>query len=80
MEIRRTNTKLWIIDGQSYPVTTKKKAIELHQARMIKTWPQLLVALKAVYQDIELQNVPGGSDELNVLVQEAIALVETGRN
>jgi len=35
-----------------------------------------LKALKAVYQDIELQNVKGGSDELNVMVQQAIALAE----
>ncbi len=78
MIIRRTNTKRWIIDGCAYCVTTRKRAIELHQERMVKTWPQLLAALKAVYQDIELQNVPGGSCELNLMVQEALALAEKG--
>jgi len=36
----------------------------------------LLEACKAVYQDIELQNVKGGSDELNIMVQQAISLAE----
>ena len=36
----------------------------------------LLEACKAVYQDIELQNVKGGSDELNIMVQQAIAQAE----
>jgi hypothetical protein len=33
-------------------------------------------ALKAVYQDIELNNVKGGSDELNIMVQEALNKVK----
>ena len=33
---------------------------------------QLYDALLAVYQDIELQNVEGGSDELNIQVQQAL--------
>ena len=33
----------------------------------------LLEALQAVYTDVELQNMPGGSEELNLLVQAAIA-------
>lgn len=33
---------------------------------------KLFRALLAVYQDIELQNVEGGSAELNILVQEAL--------
>ena len=33
----------------------------------------LIEALLAVYTEIELQNVPGGSGELNLLVQEALA-------
>jgi len=36
----------------------------------------LYKALLAVYQDIELQNVEGGSDELNIQVQEALAEAE----
>ena len=34
--------------------------------------PDLYKALLAVYTDIELQNVEGGSDELNIIVQEAL--------
>lgn len=30
-------------------------------------------ALLSVYSDIELQNVAGGSDELNIMVQQALA-------
>ena len=30
-------------------------------------------ALLAVYQDIDIQNVEGGSDELNIMVQEALS-------
>lgn len=37
---------------------------------------ELLEALQAVYRDIELQNVVGGSDELNTMVQAAIAKAE----
>ena len=33
----------------------------------------LLEALQAVYADLELQNVKGGSDELNIMVQKALA-------
>lgn len=33
----------------------------------------LYEALLAVYKDIELQNVDGGSDELNIIVQQALA-------
>ena len=36
----------------------------------------LLEACRAVYQDIELQNVKGGSNELNIMVQQAIAQAE----
>ena len=32
----------------------------------------LLAALQAVYSDIELQNVEGGSAELNLIVQAAL--------
>lgn len=66
MNIRRTNTKVWTIDGHRYCVATRKKAVELHKARIV------LDALKAVYRDIELQNVPGGSCELNLMVQDAL--------
>lgn len=41
-----------------------------------KSAPKLYEALLAVYKDIDLQNVQGGSDELNILVQQAIAEVE----
>jgi len=44
----------------------------LANAKLIAAAPDLLNALMAVYQDIELQNAEGGSDELNVLVQNAI--------
>lgn len=37
---------------------------------------ELLEALKAVYTDIELQNVQGGCNELNFMVQQAIAKAE----
>jgi hypothetical protein len=39
---------------------------------------KLYEALIAVYQDIELQNVEGGSDELNIMVGNALALCEKG--
>lgn len=39
----------------------------------------LVAALQAVYRDIELQNVPGGSDELNLMVQAALERVEGER-
>lgn len=32
--------------------------------------------LLAVYQDIELQNVEGGSEELNLMVSEVLAKTE----
>ena len=38
----------------------------------------LVEALEAVYSDIELQNVKGGSDELNMLVQTALAQAKEG--
>ncbi len=34
-------------------------------------------ALLAVYSDIELQNVEGGSDELNNMVIQALELMES---
>lgn len=37
--------------------------------------PELYEALLAVYKDIELQNVEGGSDELNTMVSKALAEV-----
>ncbi len=33
---------------------------------------ELYEALLAIYQDVELQNVEGGSDELNIRVQQAL--------
>ena len=33
---------------------------------------RLVKALEAVYKDIDLQNVAGGSDELNLMVQAAL--------
>jgi len=45
-------------------------------ACLIAAAPDLLEALKAVYADIELQNVEGGSDELNLMVQMAISKAE----
>ncbi len=33
-------------------------------------------ALKAIYQDVDLQNIDGGSDELNILTQKALAKAE----
>lgn len=38
--------------------------------------PELYEALLAVYRDIDLQSVDGGSDELNILVQQVIAKVK----
>ena len=55
---------------------------EMHKAnsaRLVKCWnmhDELLEALRAVYKDMELQNVTGGSDELNGIVQAAIANAE----
>jgi len=49
-------------------VTYICKAVNNHEA--------LLSALKKVYSDIELQNVEGGSNELNFIVQEAIEKAE----
>jgi len=43
--------------------------------RIVMCWnryDQLFEALQAVYKDIELNNVKGGSDELNLLVQQAL--------
>ena len=37
---------------------------------------EMYEALLAVYQDIEIQNVIGGSAELNVMVSEALAKAE----
>ncbi len=37
---------------------------------------KLYEALLAVYKDIELQNVKGGSDELNMMVQGALKMGE----
>ena len=45
-------------------------------AYLIEAAPELYRTLKAVYADIELQNVEGGSDELNFLVHQILALVE----
>ena len=45
-------------------------------AYLIEAAPELYRTLKAVYADIELQNVKGGSDELNFLVQQVLAQVE----
>lgn len=41
-------------------------------ARLIAAAPEMLATLETVYQDIELQNVKGGTDELNLMVQAAI--------
>jgi len=38
---------------------------------------KLYEALLAVYRDIDLQNVEGGSDELNLMVQEALTEAES---
>ncbi len=46
-------------------------------ARLIAAAPELYRALVAVYGDIELQNVKGGSDELNAIVCEALRKVDT---
>ena len=51
-----------------YQLLVAEKEIE----RLKKINADLLEALKAVYNDIEVQNVKGGSDELNLVVQEAI--------
>ena len=49
---------------------------DLANARLIAATPDLYEALMAVYTDIELQNVKGGCDELNFVVQQALAKVE----
>lgn len=40
---------------------------------MTKLEKELRRILLAVYQDIELQNVKGGSEELNTMVSKALA-------
>ena len=44
---------------------------------MTKLEKELRRILLAVYQDIELQNVKGGSEELSLMVSEALAKTET---
>ena len=45
-------------------------------AYLIAAAPELLAALNAVYSDIELNNVEGGSEELAFIVEQAIAKAE----
>ena len=52
----------------------KDRAVRI--VRACNSHDKLLAALRAVYQDIELQNVPGGSCELNLMVQAAIREAE----
>lgn len=47
------------------------KCVNSHDSDQVKI-DALVGALKAVYADIELQNVQGGSDELNQIVQSAL--------
>ena len=48
-----------------------------HIVHCVNCHDELLEALQAVYSDIELQNVKGGSDELNFIVQQALAKAES---
>ncbi len=64
-------TKPGKLIAKVYP-TTRNSYNTSKDVYLIKSAPQLLEALQAVYKDIELQNVKGGSDELNLMVQEAI--------
>ena len=43
---------------------------------MTKLEKELRKILLAIYEDIELQNVEGGSEELNIMVSEALAKTE----
>lgn len=54
----------------------EEEEIAIANARLIASAPDLYEALKAVYKDIELNNVKGGSDELNVMVSSVLARVE----
>ena len=49
---------------------------ECENCMIMKAGRDLYEALMAVYKDIELQNVKNGSDELNIIVQQALAKVE----
>lgn len=48
-------------------------AIDCYNAGKKSANDDLVNALMAVYTDIELNNVKGGSDELNVMVQKALS-------
>lgn len=68
-----------ILGPNGYPIAYVEQGHETDpeaNVHLIVAAPELLEALLAVYADIELQNVKGGSDELNLMVQAAIAKVE----
>ena len=57
----------------SFQERIRREAI---RSQKVDLFPELLEALQAVYADIELQNVSGGSDELNLQVQAVLAKAE----
>lgn len=77
----KSGTLLIVSGNKNIASTSTATSIEdaqevLGNAYLIASAPDMYEALLAVYQDIELQNVDGGSAELNLIVQKALAKAE----
>jgi len=68
-----------IIDAIDRVEMLHYNALDIHTdeaVKYLKHGPEMEKAIRAVYSDIELQNVSGGSNELNFLVASVLAKLD----